>query len=87
MNLESLNESVVYCKLILWGWPLLASFLAVGTAATLALYFVQIRYFFTSWKMVFTPSKSEETKGKGDLTPFQAFLNALATGTGNGSVA
>jgi alanine or glycine:cation symporter, AGCS family len=87
VSLANLNLAVVSCRDVLWGWPLLASFLAVGTAATFFLYFVQIRYFFTSWKMVFAPSKSETTKGKGDLSPFQAFLNALATGTGNGSVA
>ncbi|OGB96835.1 hypothetical protein A3F06_00480 [candidate division TM6 bacterium RIFCSPHIGHO2_12_FULL_36_22] len=87
MYLESLNESIVHCRNIIWGWPLLASFLVVGFAATIFLYFVQIRYFFTSWKMVFTPSKEEMKKSKNDISPFQAFLNALATGTGNGSIA
>ncbi|HJM68503.1 MAG TPA: amino acid carrier protein [Candidatus Babeliales bacterium] len=87
MYLESLNESVIHCRNLLWDWPLLASFLGVSFAATIFLYFVQIRYFFTSWKMVLAPSKGEKVKGKGDISPFQAFLNALATGTGNGSIA
>jgi AGCS family alanine or glycine:cation symporter len=85
--LISLDHAIVGLKQMLWGWPLLGTFLVVGVFSTIRLYFVQIKYFFTSWKMVFLPSKDEASKGKAALSPFQAFLNALSTALGNGSIA
>lgn len=70
----------------LWGWPLIIIFLAFGIFATCYLYFAQFRYFITSWKLVLFPEPGEVTT-TGEITPFQAFINALGTGTGNGSLA
>jgi alanine or glycine:cation symporter, AGCS family len=70
----------------LWGWPLIIIFLVFGTFATCYLYFAQFRFFFTSWKLVLSPEKGE-LETTGEITPFQAFINALGTGTGNGSLA
>ncbi len=72
----------------LWGWPLIILFLAVSVIVMLALRFVQIRYFIDAWHMVFHPSKSEvQTEAKSEISPFQAFIAALGTATGNGSIA
>ena len=72
----------------LWGWPMLLTIIGVGLLATVATYFVQIRYFFTAWSLLLFPKKGElgETKS-AELTPFQAFLGALGTSVGNGNIA
>lgn len=59
-----------------------------GTAAlvTVALGFVQFRYFFTGLKLVFSGDTGDAKKG-GDMSAFQAFLNALNVGIGNGCLA
>jgi len=57
----------------------------VAVITTIALNFAQFRYFITSWKLAF--GKGDATATKGDMTPFQAFLNALNVGIGNGCLA
>lgn len=84
MNLELYISSI---GKILWGWPLIGAFVGVGLFATLMLNFVQFRYLLTSFKLVLFPDKDETSKDSGTMTPFQAFLNALGTSTGNGSIA
>jgi len=66
------------------GWPLIIYVLGVSAMVTIALSFIQLRYFITSWKYTFFPSESEE---KSDMSPFQAFINTLNVSTGNGSLA
>lgn len=66
------------------GWPLIIITLAVGIICTVALNFIQIRYFFTSWKYVFFPEKQTATTS-GNVTPIQAFINTLSANIGNGS--
>jgi len=71
------------------GWPLIIFVVAVAIICTIALSFVQIRYFFKAWKLTLFPEKVETAnqKEKIDMTPFQAFVNALSTSLGNGSIA
>jgi AGCS family alanine or glycine:cation symporter len=83
-----LNQLAIGINDWLWGWPLLAIFVASGAVATLMLNFVQFRYFTRSVKMVLFPTKSEiEKTSDAQMTSFQAFINALGTSTGNGSIA
>lgn len=70
---------------LIWGWPLIIFFIVAGTAITLALNFVQFRYFFTSWKIALF-SKKDKNAG-AEITPFEAFISALGSSTGNGSIA
>lgn len=70
----------------IWGWPIILFFIGVGLMATFALNFVQVRYFLKAWRLVFSPREQERTAG-ADMSPFQAFLNALSTSIGNGSLA
>lgn len=70
----------------IWGWPLIIIFLLFGIFATGYLYFAQFRYFLASWKLVLFPAEMEQ-KTSGEMTPFQAFINTLGAGTGNGSLA
>jgi len=71
------------------GWPLIIYVVVVAAICTVACGFVQIRSFFKAWKFTLFPERSDKksTKGKVDMTPFQAFVNSLSTSLGNGSVA
>lgn len=83
MNIASI---VVSINEYIWSWPLIIYFISVGVIATFALKFIQVRYFCKSWKLLLKPS--EHTKHENsDMNPFQAFLNALSTSIGNGSLA
>ena len=66
------------------GWPIILYVIGASIITTLALGFVQFRYFFTAWKYTFAPSVSEH---KSDMSPFQAFINMLNVSIGNGSLA
>ena len=68
----------------LLGWPLIILVAAVGVLCTVALDFVQIRYFITAWSSMMSPSKTE---GKQDMSPLQAFMSTLNANLGNGSIA
>ncbi len=69
--------------------PIFLGFIAlVAVITTVSLKFVQFRYFFTSWKIALGGSKEVAKTGtKSDMSPFQAFLNALNVGIGNGCLA
>lgn len=72
------------CCGYLWSWPLLFVYACVGIYATFALRFVQLRYLFRSFKYIFVPEKGSS---QALMSPFQAFINALSSATGNGSIA
>lgn len=80
----SLNELVLSINQFIWGWPLIIYVVGAAVLVTVSLGFVQIRYFISSWKYVLTP---EAGASDGDMTPLQAFGNALSTSVGNGSLA
>lgn len=82
-----INDIVIKLNNIVWGWPLLIFIVGVAILATVTLFFVQFRYFIKMWQLVFFPAKSESTDAKDDMTPFQAFMNALSASVGNGSIA
>lgn len=73
------------------GWIIIFYVLAVGIICTLALKFIQFRYFFKSWVYMLFPVKDEtiplSVPEKGTMTPLQAFINTLSANLGNGSIA
>lgn len=74
----------------IWSLPFLVFIVGVGCIVTVALNFIQIRNFFKSWRLVLGgPDENPKTGAgtKGDMSPFQAFLNALSVSVGNGSLA
>lgn len=83
---EALAKLAMQVSDFLWGWPLIIIFLSFGIFSTCYLYFAQFRYFLTAFRLVLFPEKGEVVS-TGEITPFQAFINALGTGTGNGSLA
>src|SRR2546430_2557443 len=85
-QMDQLNNWVKAINDIVWGWPLIIFFMVVGLIATFATQFVQFRYFFKSWRLVLAPQEHKKAAG-ADMNPFQAFVNALSTSIGNGSLA
>lgn len=81
----NLNEVLIQAGEYIWGWPLVIYVLATAVIVTGALGFVQFRYFIDAWKLVIFPDKTSNQQA--DMTPFQAFLNALSASVGNGSLA
>lgn len=73
------------------GWLLIFYVLAAGVFCTLALNFIQLRYFFKAWKYMLFPAKPEtipvSMPDKESMTPLQAFINTLSANLGNGSIA
>jgi len=86
MNLSTVEHIITSVNTFIWGWPLIIFFISVGLAATFMLNFVQFRYFTKSWKLILAP-KEQSQQNNADMSPFQAFLNALSTSLGNGSLA
>ncbi len=70
----------------LLNWPLMIYVLCASIMCTIALGFIQIRYFAYAWKQVLFPPKQQSDQC-ADMTPFQAFINTLSTNLGNGSIA
>jgi AGCS family alanine or glycine:cation symporter len=67
------------------GWPLIIFAVGAGIVCTVALGFIQIRYFTQAWKYMLFPSTGAATQGT--MSPIQAFINTLSANLGNGSVA
>ena len=61
-----------------------ALLLGAGLFLTLRLRFVQVRRFADAWRAAFVTRASG---GVGALTPFQAFMTALAASIGTGNIA
>lgn len=82
-----MNVEILIQTLHSWisGWPLIIFALAAGITCTVALGFIQIRYFIQAWKYMLFPAKTVTTKGA--MSPIQAFVNTLSANLGNGSVA
>lgn len=79
-SIQALGDSI-------WGWPLLGFIFAAGIVMTLALKGMQFRYFGTAWRSVLFPQAPQGKQVEGQISPFQAFINALSASMGNGSLA
>lgn len=77
--------SVELINTFLWSWPLPVFLCVIGLTITLLFNFVQLKYFFTSWKYVFFPKK-ESGLTADTLSPIQAFFSTLGAVLGNGSL-
>lgn len=85
-----IHNSLTMIRDMVWSLPFLGFIVGVGCIVTVALHFIQVRNFFKSWRLVLGgPDENPETGAgsKGDMSPFQAFLNALSVSVGNGSLA
>lgn len=67
-------------------WPLLIAFIGTATITTWTLKALPFRKFFKSFSLLFSLSGDSAQQG-AEITPLQAFLNALSTSLGNGAIA
>lgn len=86
MNVDFVASCIKGLNDLLWGWPIIIFFIGIGAFATIALNFIQVRYFAKAWRLVLAP-KEHTKSANADMTPFQAFINALSASIGNGSLA
>lgn len=80
----TLNDAIISLNHLIWGWPLLIYIMVIAIAATFFCNFIQFRTFFQAWRLMLFSEGGTDT---GDMTPFQAFVNALSSAVGNGSIA
>jgi AGCS family alanine or glycine:cation symporter len=83
MSWDIIETSINNLNTLLWGWPLIVFIGLTGIVFTIALGFVQFRYFGAAWRYLLLP---EAGSSYGSITPLQAFLNALSASLGNGSL-
>lgn len=69
----------------LWGYVLIFVLCGSGIYFTIRLRFIQIRKFFSAWKVLFRPS--DGARKTGEMTPFQALATAVAAQVGTGNLA
>lgn len=81
----SLNTSILWLNDLIWGWPLIGFVATCALIITVGLRFIQFREFVNAWKITLFGDGHDQSEG--DMTPMQAFVNALSTAVGNGSVA
>lgn len=65
--------------------PMLLLVFLAGGIMTFAFDFIQFRYFFRSFKYIFKPAPAHGEHAE-NISPLQAFLGALSTSMGNGSL-
>ena len=70
----------------LFGWPLMIYVIGISVIATIALRALPLTHFIRAWKETLMPKKVTDVSA-GDMTPFQAFVNTLSSGIGNGALA
>lgn len=69
------------------GWPVIIYVLAASLICTVALRFLQFRYFIDAWRYAFAPAKTAGSTDKVvHMTPLQAFISTLSANLGNGSI-
>lgn len=85
INLATFEETLRKLDHIVWGWPIVIFILLGGFIFSFAFNFVQVRHFFTGWKLLFAQEKTEQKKDT--ISPLQAFINALSASLGNGGFA
>lgn len=69
---------------IVWGVPMLAGILGVGLFMQVRLSFLPIRKLGTGFKLLF---QRNESRGEGQISPFNALMTALSATIGTGNIA
>ena len=82
--MEALTSAVEWLSGIVWGVPMLVLLLGVGIYLTIGLRFRTLRDLPFAFGMLWRGRVSE---GKGEITPFNALMTALAATIGTGNIA
>lgn len=68
------------------GWPVIIYVLLASFICTVALKFLQFRYFINAWRYVFAPARETGADKVVHMTSLQAFISTLSANLGNGSI-
>ena len=82
--MEALTSAVTWLSGIVWGPPMLVLLLGVGIFLTIGLRFRTIRDLPFAFSMLW---QGRIPEGKGEITPFNALMTALAATIGTGNIA
>jgi alanine or glycine:cation symporter, AGCS family len=82
--MEAISAAVTWLDELLWGVPMLVLLLGVGLYLTLGLSFRTIRNLPLAFWMLW---RGRVAAGKGEITPFNALMTALAATIGTGNIA
>lgn len=69
---------------IVWGVPMLVGILGVGIYMQIRLAFLPIRKIGTGFRLLF---QKNESRGEGQISPFNALMTALSATIGTGNIA
>jgi alanine or glycine:cation symporter, AGCS family len=82
--MQAITAAVTWLDDLLWGVPMLVLLLGVGIFLTLGLHFRTIRDLPLAFWMLW---RGRIAAGKGEITPFNALMTALAATIGTGNIA
>ncbi|MFW2390782.1 MAG: alanine/glycine:cation symporter family protein [Methyloceanibacter sp.] len=82
--MEALTSAVKWLSGIVWGVPMLVLLLGVGIFLTIGLRFRTLRNLPLALWMLW---RGRAAEGKGEITPFNALMTALAATIGTGNIA
>jgi AGCS family alanine or glycine:cation symporter len=82
--MEAISAAVTWLDDLLWGVPMLVLLLGVGLYLTVGLSFRTIRELPLAFWMLW---RGRVASGKGEITPFNALMTALAATIGTGNIA
>jgi alanine or glycine:cation symporter, AGCS family len=87
MNMEAFQTIFTTIHGYSGGWPVIIYVLAASLLYTVALNFMQFRYFARAWKYVLSPTQAAAGSDKVvHMTSLQAFISTLSANLGNGSI-
>lgn len=82
--LDAFSQAIEWASNVVWSRPTMFLLLATGVFLTVRLRFVQVRCFREAWRAMLPPA---EPGALGAISPFQAFMTALAASIGTGNIA
>jgi alanine or glycine:cation symporter, AGCS family len=82
--METITAAITWLDELVWGIPMLVLLLGVGVYLTLGLNFRTIRNLPLAFWMLW---RGRVAAGKGEITPFNALMTALAATIGTGNIA
>lgn len=86
--MHSIAQAILFLGKIVWGPHLFVFLLGVGLFLSIRLRFIQVRRLGLSFRLMWRGFRGKlEQRGRGEISPFQALMTALAGTVGNGNIA
>lgn len=85
--MEAISNFIGQINGIVWGYPMLILIVGVGLYLSVGLGFMPWRKLGYGFRMLFSKTEAEGTKGEGEISPFSALMTALSATIGTGNIA